>query len=195
MVTMICEMCGCRDVVKRDGLYVCAECGTKYSPDDARKLIWHLDDAESADGLSSCPPSMQYDQSASYAAPSSTRASGVVHGASAFAGLFLVLIANAILATAVLCLASQKVPSAIGGNIGDLLFVLSGIAAIATLVSSVADLGGGPSRRTALCAAACSALTAILAVVNIADGLLFPVIYLAFSLVNGLAAWSRRERA
>lgn len=39
MKTLKCEMCGSNDVVKQDGLYVCQHCGTKYSVEEARKMI------------------------------------------------------------------------------------------------------------------------------------------------------------
>lgn len=32
-------MCASHDVVKQDGFYVCQSCGTKYTPDDAKKLM------------------------------------------------------------------------------------------------------------------------------------------------------------
>ena len=39
MQAMICELCNSNDIVKQDGVYVCQHCGTKYSVEDARKLI------------------------------------------------------------------------------------------------------------------------------------------------------------
>lgn len=39
MKAIKCEMCGSNDVVKQDGLYVCQNCGTKYSVEEARKLM------------------------------------------------------------------------------------------------------------------------------------------------------------
>ena len=39
MQAMVCELCGSNDIVKQDGLYVCQHCGTKYSVEDAKKLI------------------------------------------------------------------------------------------------------------------------------------------------------------
>lgn len=39
MKAMICEMCGGNNLVKEDGLYVCQSCGTKYSVEEARKLL------------------------------------------------------------------------------------------------------------------------------------------------------------
>ncbi len=39
MKALICEMCGSGDVCKRDGLFVCASCGTKYSVEDARRMM------------------------------------------------------------------------------------------------------------------------------------------------------------
>lgn len=39
MKEIICEMCGSNDIVKQDGVYVCQSCGTKYSPEEAKKLM------------------------------------------------------------------------------------------------------------------------------------------------------------
>lgn len=39
MKAIVCEMCNSNDVVKCDGLYVCQSCGTKYSTEDAKKLM------------------------------------------------------------------------------------------------------------------------------------------------------------
>lgn len=39
MKAIKCEMCGSNDVVKQDSLYVCQNCGTKYSVEEARKLM------------------------------------------------------------------------------------------------------------------------------------------------------------
>ena len=39
MKALVCEMCGSQDLVKQDGVYVCQNCGTKYSVEEARKLM------------------------------------------------------------------------------------------------------------------------------------------------------------
>ena len=39
MQAMVCEMCGSNDIVKQDGLFVCQHCGTKYSLEEAKKLL------------------------------------------------------------------------------------------------------------------------------------------------------------
>lgn len=39
MKAIVCEMCSSHDVVKQDGYYVCQSCGTKYSTEDAKKLM------------------------------------------------------------------------------------------------------------------------------------------------------------
>lgn len=36
---MVCEMCGSQDLVKQDGMFVCQNCGTKYSVEEAKKLL------------------------------------------------------------------------------------------------------------------------------------------------------------
>ena len=39
MNALVCEMCGSHDLVKQDGMYVCQNCGTRYSPEEAKKLM------------------------------------------------------------------------------------------------------------------------------------------------------------
>lgn len=39
MKVIICEMCGSTNLIKQDGVYVCQSCGTKYSVEEARKMM------------------------------------------------------------------------------------------------------------------------------------------------------------
>lgn len=39
MNAFVCELCGSNDIVKENGLFVCQHCGTKYTADEARKLM------------------------------------------------------------------------------------------------------------------------------------------------------------
>lgn len=39
MNELLCEMCGSNEIVKQNGLYVCQSCGTKYSVEEARKMM------------------------------------------------------------------------------------------------------------------------------------------------------------
>lgn len=39
MKRLVCEMCGGSDLVKQDGVFVCQNCGTKYSVEEARKMM------------------------------------------------------------------------------------------------------------------------------------------------------------
>ena len=39
MKALTCEMCGSQDLVRQDGLYVCQMCGTKYSAEDAKRMM------------------------------------------------------------------------------------------------------------------------------------------------------------
>lgn len=39
MKQLHCEMCGSTDLVKQDGMYVCQVCGTKYTVEEAKKLM------------------------------------------------------------------------------------------------------------------------------------------------------------
>lgn len=39
MKQLTCEMCGSTDLVKQDGMYACQTCGTKYSVEEAKKMM------------------------------------------------------------------------------------------------------------------------------------------------------------
>jgi len=39
MKALVCEMCGGQDLIKKDDMYVCQHCGTKYTVEEARKLM------------------------------------------------------------------------------------------------------------------------------------------------------------
>lgn len=39
MNKLTCEMCGGTDLIKQDGVFVCQNCGTKYSLEDAKKMM------------------------------------------------------------------------------------------------------------------------------------------------------------
>ena len=39
MKALTCEMCGSTDIIKQDGLFVCQSCGTKYSVEEAKKMM------------------------------------------------------------------------------------------------------------------------------------------------------------
>lgn len=39
MKLLVCEMCAGNDLIKEDGLFVCRNCGCKYSVDEAKKLL------------------------------------------------------------------------------------------------------------------------------------------------------------
>ena len=53
MQAIRCELCGVQDNVKEDGLFVCRNCKTKYSPDEARKLVGtvKIDNSETVENL------------------------------------------------------------------------------------------------------------------------------------------------
>ena len=39
MKPLVCELCGSNDFVKKDGLFVCQHCGTKYTVEEAQRLM------------------------------------------------------------------------------------------------------------------------------------------------------------
>ena len=38
MKQLTCEMCGGVDLIKQDGVFVCQNCGMKYSVEEAKKM-------------------------------------------------------------------------------------------------------------------------------------------------------------
>ena len=39
MKRIVCEMCGSKDFVKDNGFFVCESCGTKYTLEEAKKMM------------------------------------------------------------------------------------------------------------------------------------------------------------
>lgn len=55
MKSIVCEMCGSHDMIKTNDHYVCQSCGTKFTLEEARKLIVEgvvkIDNTERLDNL------------------------------------------------------------------------------------------------------------------------------------------------
>lgn len=43
MKRLTCEMCGSTNLIKQNGVFVCQDCGTKYSVEDAKKMMTEED--------------------------------------------------------------------------------------------------------------------------------------------------------
>lgn len=54
MKKIVCEMCECTEFVKEDGLFVCQDCGCKYSIEDAKKMMREFADEKQTED---CPNS------------------------------------------------------------------------------------------------------------------------------------------
>ena len=39
MKQLVCEMCGGKDLIKQDNVFVCQSCGVKYSVEEAKKMM------------------------------------------------------------------------------------------------------------------------------------------------------------
>lgn len=52
MKAIVCEMCGSNNVVKEGDFYVCQNCGTKYTPESARKLMVEVEGKVDVSGSS-----------------------------------------------------------------------------------------------------------------------------------------------
>ena len=49
MKVMVCEICGGKKLVKTEGMFVCPDCGTRYSVEEARKLLTEVEGEVSID--------------------------------------------------------------------------------------------------------------------------------------------------
>lgn len=43
MKQLICEMCGGNELLKQDGVFICQSCGTKYTVEEAKKMMVEID--------------------------------------------------------------------------------------------------------------------------------------------------------
>ena len=43
MKRLVCEMCGSTDIMKENGVFVCQTCGTKYSVEEAKKMMVEIE--------------------------------------------------------------------------------------------------------------------------------------------------------
>ncbi len=46
MKKFVCEMCGSNDLLKQDEFYVCQNCGTKYTTEEAKKMMIEIDNSK-----------------------------------------------------------------------------------------------------------------------------------------------------
>ena len=51
MKAILCEMCRSNDLIKQDGYYVCQHCGTKYTLEEAKKLMVEIDSSKKTANL------------------------------------------------------------------------------------------------------------------------------------------------
>ena len=51
MKAIVCEMCDSRDLIKQDGMYICQNCGTKYTTEEAKKMMVEIDNSKKLSNL------------------------------------------------------------------------------------------------------------------------------------------------
>ena len=51
MQSIVCEMCGSNDLIEKDGLFVCQHCHTKYTVEEAKKLMVTFDNSGKVQNL------------------------------------------------------------------------------------------------------------------------------------------------
>lgn len=39
MKALVCEMCASPNLIKKDGMYVCENCGTRYTVEEAKRMM------------------------------------------------------------------------------------------------------------------------------------------------------------
>ena len=61
MKRLVCEMCGGSELVKQDGVFVCQNCGTKYSVEEAKKMM--VEGAVTVEGTVSVEGTVKVDKS------------------------------------------------------------------------------------------------------------------------------------
>jgi|GEM_PF-6152976 len=42
MKELFCEVCGCKELVERDGVFVCKQCGAEYTPEELKQVLGEL---------------------------------------------------------------------------------------------------------------------------------------------------------
>ena len=52
MKQLVCEMCGSTDMIKQEGVFACQNCGTKYSVEEARKMMVEIEGTVKIDNSS-----------------------------------------------------------------------------------------------------------------------------------------------
>lgn len=61
MKRLTCEMCGSTNLIKKEGLFECQDCGTKYSVEDAKKMMVEVDGTVEVTGTVQVDNSNQLD--------------------------------------------------------------------------------------------------------------------------------------
>ena len=51
---LVCELCGGNELLKEGGLFVCQHCGTKYAPEEAKKLFVEISNPVKVEGVANC---------------------------------------------------------------------------------------------------------------------------------------------
>lgn len=55
MKKIVCELCESTNLIKQDGMFVCQNCGTKYSLEDAKKMMVDVDDSTDSESRLAVP--------------------------------------------------------------------------------------------------------------------------------------------
>jgi uncharacterized Zn finger protein (UPF0148 family) len=60
MKQIVCEMCGGKELVKQDGVFVCQSCGIKYSVEEVKKMMVEIGTSAKSNGLKIIPHSQKF---------------------------------------------------------------------------------------------------------------------------------------
>jgi len=47
---IVCEICGSNELIKQDGIFICRNCGAKYSTEEAKKMVVEIDASSKSGG-------------------------------------------------------------------------------------------------------------------------------------------------
>jgi len=104
MKQLVCEMCGGKDLIKQDSVFVCQNCQTKYSVEEAKKMMIETDYPAKLENENSEPLNPPEEQSSSsldlgsFTTPEKTTKSFAPGGCSLFIiGIFVIAIIGAII--------------------------------------------------------------------------------------------------
>ncbi|MDO5295226.1 MAG: hypothetical protein Q4F00_01085 [bacterium] len=73
MKKIVCEICGSSNIVKKDGVFICQDCGLKYTADEAKKLLVEVGETKKGKSIPESKSAKQISSSVSQVNASQTQ--------------------------------------------------------------------------------------------------------------------------